>query len=334
MQPLPHGMICEIARAGGLQFKERADRSPIRCPLHDDRHASAVLIASTNCFHCSVCTPDGGWSAKRFAEALKIDWGTFGRDQRPRDLASRPAPKPPVAAFGPEDAAAVWNAAFTRARDDDHAGEDLFAYDYLRERGVLESWELGALGLIVPRMSLHTSVSDWPGRGYWVVAPLYDASGAIANIQGRSVNGTTPKTLFPAGSKASGTLFAGRRGLDVLRGGDPGAPVLLAEGLTDYLALSIASPIPVLSAPGTGMCASGIGPWARDRVVYLGLDCDEAGGNAVSPTAQAAFQNGARRLRRIRWPTGCKDACDVIAKFGLVALGEFLANHTSEVPHG
>ena len=80
MQPLRDGLILEIARAGGLQFKQRADRSPLKCPFHDDRHASAVLIASTNCFYCSVCTPEGGWSAKRFAEALGVDWNPYSRE--------------------------------------------------------------------------------------------------------------------------------------------------------------------------------------------------------------------------------------------------------------
>jgi DNA primase len=324
MQPLRPGLICEVARAAGLVFQEKADKSPFKCPFHDDRHASAFLSASKNLFFCSVCTPEGGWSAKRFAEAVNVNWTPFARELDQREVISRPASKVQATEFNSDDAQATWSIALARARDDEHAQADLFAYDYLSRRGILESWELGSFGILAPRMTLHPSVSDWPGRGYWIVAPLYDASGVIANIQGRAVNEARPKTLFPEGSRATGTLFASQRGLEVLRGGTPDREVLFGEGLTDFLALSVASRIPVLSAPGTGMCASGIGAWARSRDVYLATDCDTAGGNALSATADAAYRNGAHRVRRIVWPGGAKDACEVVARSGVVGLAEFL----------
>jgi len=103
-----------------------------------------------------------------------------------------------------------------------------------------------------------------------------------------------------------------------------GGKVILGEGLTDFLALSIAAPVPVLSVPGASFFAAAIGPWVAGRDVYLAADNDEAGEAAIPPTARAALERGARNVFAITWPEGCKDACDAIAALGAIGLSEFL----------
>jgi DNA primase len=132
--------------------------------------------------------------------------------------------------------------------------------------------------------------------------------------------------MTPKGSSISGTVFADSRGRELLRGElAEGGSVILGEGLTDALALAIASPMPVLTAPGTGVAAAAVGPWARGRSVLLALDFDDAGNGAVKPVSRALFEQGAT-VRRLLWPKPAKDACDALVLMGAAGLGNFLSN--------
>lgn len=326
---LPPGLIFEVASAAGIEVKSRKPKTAIRCPLHEDKHASAFLSES-NVFFCSVCTPNGGMSAKDFAAALGVDWrGTVSA------IVPRPSPdarsvsKTP---FTPHDASIVWNRARARMRNDDMVDADREAWNFISKRHLGEGHELSAFGILGDGMELPAAVSRWPSTGYRVVAPLFDQRGVIANVQARAVIDRSPKTLFPSGSSASGSLFACSRGVEVLRGEWRDVPCyLLGEGLTDHVALTIASPIPVLSAPGTSMAAAGVGTWVRDAVLYVALDFDPAGNTAVHAVSERAYQFGAKQVRRIEWPKGAKDACDVLDRAGVVCLEEFLRRSFREV---
>jgi hypothetical protein len=314
--PLPPGLIFEIADQAGLELRGRGDKRTLRCPLHSDEHPSA-FVSRQNVFYCSRCTPEKGLTAKEFAGRLGVSWDSF----RP-GASHAPATRP---RFDPAGAAAIWDLALARARDDDSVEADREVYDYLGERHLLAGWETGAFGILSPGPALPPSVASWPGRGYRVVAPLYGADGELHNVQARNITGATPKTRVPKGSQIKSTVFASDTGLSLLRGEVTEAEaVVLAEGLTDYLALVAHAPCPVLSAPGAGMAASSIGPWAAGRTLFIATDADHAGEDAAEAAAETARRQGARRVVRIDWAEGCKDACDVLGKFGEEAFAGFL----------
>lgn len=56
----------------------------------------------------------------------------------------------------------------------------------------------------------------------------------------------------------------------------------------------------------------------------IALDTDEAGEAAVSGVADALLRADCRRVLRLRWPPGSKDACDVLTSFGIDYLKECL----------
>lgn len=321
------GVIVDVARAGGLDIRITNKKSPICCPFHDDRNASAFINPESNVFYCSVCTPGKGWTAKRFAEALGVPWpppNAFDRPSAPPPPSRRAPSQPP---FSPAVAQKLWRAALDRARDDDRVEEDREVYDYLNRRGLGQSWEFQSFGVLGSGMSLERPIAWWPENGYRLVAPLYDDQGLIVNVQARTVRDIEPKTRFPADSVARGTVFADPRGIEILRGIWSGArSLILGEGLTDFLAVSTVSPVPVLSAPGTGMAPTAFGPWVKGFEVFLALDWDGAGHSATAVAAGAAKRNGAVRVRRFEWPRNCKDACDVVATVGLEGLGDFLSH--------
>lgn len=302
------------------------------CPAHHDHRPSLSVRQGGDgrvllyCF--SGCTTD------RICAALGIRVADlFPPTEEPLHH-REPTSDGASARFKPEDAARVWNAGLARARDDHVIEADRAVYAYLSQRRLMTSWEDCAFGIVAPGMALPEAIQHWPGRGYRLVVPLYDRAGRVVNVQARAITKTTPKTLFPPGSRAAGTLFADRRGQQVLTGRWTGPrQVLLGEGLTDHLALTIASPIPVLSAPGTGMAAAGIGRWAAGRAVFVALDGDPAGAAATTAAAKQVHAMGGQPLR-VAWPGHKKDACEVLEEYGVEFLADFLQRITAERERG
>lgn len=324
MIALPPGLIFEIADDAGIVLKGKGAKRQCRCPIHDDKSASA-FVSEDNVFYCSVCTPSGGWPAKALCEKLGSDWKRYVRDL-PRDPVVRRQPTvEPEVTFTPADALALWKTARARARDDECIDQDRPAYDYLESRGLMEAYELGVFGILATGMTLPPDVATWPQRGYRIVAALYDTTGKLTNVQARTIRFDRIRTLVPTGSKLAGTLFAEERALMILRGQPVAADTIIyGEGLTDFLALSITALMPVFAAPGTGNAVGGVDQWARGRRVLLALDNDNAGNAALVDTRDALYRHGATNVRRIVWPTGCKDACDVIAKRGTTGLSQLI----------
>ena len=116
-----------------------------------------------------------------------------------------------------------------------------------------------------------------------------------------------------------GTAFANMAALDMIRGGREHQVALFGEGLTDYLALLLATSIPLLCSPGVSVAGSAIGPWATGRTVLVALDADEAGDTAAKSVAGRIRELGGQPLR-LRWPGGSKDACSVLEVNGLEEL--------------
>jgi len=319
---LPKGLIYRIVRDAGHDLVVRNGKAAMKCPIHEDTRASA-FVSEDNVFFCSVCTPDGGWGAKRLCEQLGLRWeGYLDRDSRPQP---RPAPvASKLPAFEAEDAERTWLIACTRAGDDEAVEEDRRFYDYLSRRRLMPAWELRAFGLLPDHRDLHASIWHWRRRGYGIVAPLFDQQGNVTSVQSRGLDGCEPKTLVPAGTRLSGTAFADSRGRQVLFGETQADKVVFGEGLTDMLALAIASPFPVITSPGTSNAIAACGPWANGRRILLALDNDVAGDRAVQPVSAELYRHGAASVLRIRWPSGAKDACDVLERHGSEALEGFL----------
>ena len=321
---LAPGIIVEIAKRAGLQVPERGtDKKRIRCPFHEDRRPSAFISEARNIFHCSVCTPGHGWGAKRLAQELGVAWETSPhvavRTRQPRRARLRKE------SFPAERAQAIWSAALARARDDDHVDQDRAVYEYLDRRGLSEAWERGCYGILGEDMELPDDVAWWPGRGFRLVVPLFNESGELVNIQARRVVSGDPKTLFPKNSFARQVLFATDLGLEVLR--DRACAhdvVLVAEGLTDYLAIAAAASVPVLAVPGAGIADAVIGPWITNKTLVLALDQDTAGETASREAGRAAWRQGAAGVHKITWPQGCKDACDTLMQLGGGGFSELI----------
>lgn len=301
-----------------------------RCPAHEDRDPSLSLREAADgrvLLHCHA-----GCSFEAILAALGMRKSGLCPDRVRQGCASEPprGHKQAPAAFSPSDAQRVWQLALQRALDDEAVDLDRPVYGYLDERRIMESWELRCFGILSEEMELPAAVAHWLASGHRIVAPLHDESGEVAGVQSRTVLGREPKTLFPKGAKAKGLAFADRYGVELLRGDRRDAVgVILGEGLTDYLALSIASPLPVLAAPGTNFAADAVGSWVRGRVLYLALDNDGAGDKAVSEVAAQAYAQGCARVQRIRWPGQCKDACDIVAHGGVKSLEDFLIANIS-----
>jgi hypothetical protein len=323
---LKPGLIFELACQAQLDIAEQGAKRRIRCPFHDDRRPSAFL-SEDNVFFCSVCTSDGGWTAKRFAEQLGIPWLPQGWEL---PTLKRPERVKKEITFGPAEAEKVWSRALARARDDDAVVQDGRVYKYVASRGLAEAWEDPGFGILNDDMELPATLAWWPGAEYRLVVPLFDLRGELVNVQARSLDPQQePRTLFPKGSRASGTVMANETALGILRGeGKGGGPVILGEGLTDYLALGTVTSLPVLSAPGASLLPKCAGAWANGREIYLGADVDEAGDNCLEPTAGALYRAGARRVLSITWPEGCVDACETIVTIGPHALASFLEEIT------
>jgi len=325
---LPGGEIFRIAEGAGIRMRGDGDKRTLRCPFHDDHNASAFLSVS-NVFFCSVCTPGGGWTAKRFAEALGVLWnGRNSTDFAPVVRFVEPSPRREPK-FSVAEAKTTWIRSLARARDDEMVERDRDVHDYLARRRLGEALELGAYA-VLPSDDLNLVIARWPERGYRLIAPLFDLSGTIVSLQARSIVPVIRKTLNPTGSPVAGTVFADRRGQRLLAG-ETASHVVFGEGMTDMIALAIASPWPVLSAPGTANAVRAVGAWARGATVLLALDCDEAGNAAVVPVADALYRHGARAVRRVVWDDELNDACAVVEAAGVSALDEFLVGLGTEV---
>jgi len=317
---LPSGLIFEVARRGDLECRGSGEKRALRCPFHEDKTPSAFLSVS-NVFYCSVCTPERGWGARRFAEELGVSW-EVGLGWQPQGTHDHEP-------FTAVAAQTLWERVLARALDDDVVEEDRATYAYLDARSLMEAWEERVVGVLGPLGSVHSATAQWFRQDYRLVAPLYSQDGVLTNVQARAIVAERkPKTMFPWRSRAKETLFADLRGLRLLRGDRAEVrSVVLAEGLTDFLALAPRSPVPVLSAPGTGMSVSSIGPWVRGLHVYLALDRDEAGERARGPSAHRAYEFGAARVSQVVWPGEHKDACAFLEAVGESALDEFLVAH-------
>ena len=228
--------------------------------------------------------------------------------------------------FAPQEVRKVWQLSLERAGDDERVSgsEEQATYAYLVSRGLAEAFEERLYGIVTSDLKLPDAVRNWPKQSYHLVVPLYDVeTGELASIQARTIDDTVrPKTRFPRGARASGVVFANAKGLQVLRRERSGPTVVLGEGLTDYLALSLSSNLPVLGVPGVTNASKAIGPWTEGHDIRIAFDTDRAGEAVVPRLVQQIFRAGGRSVVRTRWPRGAKDACDALETLGAEGFAE------------
>jgi len=310
---LPPGLIFDIARRAGITVPTSGDRRTIACPFHDDRHPSAFLSAR-NVFFCHVCTPGRGLSAKQFSKLVRLPWNPPQGGGRPLrgtvNVQGRHS-------FGPQEASKVWGLARRAEPRSGPVSWDDPARRFLDGRNLGPAWELGLMGILEETGDLPPAVRRWPSSGHRLIVPLFDGAGIMSNIQGRAVRENRLKVRCPKGSLLKGSLFANVKGLALLRGCESGGEqILFGEGLTDYLALSIHSDMPVLSCPGAGNAVSGLGAWVEGARLLIAFDADEPGDAAAELSAKRAYELGAEEVLRVRWPGEPKDACDALKAMG------------------
>lgn len=308
-----------------------------RCPAHDDSGPSLSISETADgrvLLHCFAgCAFDSVRSALGLSRSDLGPPSTRPTDRKMRRQRERETDRA-GSSFTAVQAQALWEAALAAAWSDERLREDAEVYAYLARRSLVEAWELRLVGVLTPDLARSHGLTHWYAEGHRVLVPLHGVDGRIVNVQARCIFKHARKTLFPAGSRVKGTHFANSSAIQRLNAEQrDGGPVLYGEGLTDFLALSIVAPHPVLAAPGTPFVAAGVGPWARGADVYLAVDNDRAGDQTLQRAAARCFDEGARRVVRVRWPEGCVDACDALSRLGSVGLAERLRRLITEGPH-
>lgn len=177
---LPKGFIFDLAGRASLKLLGSGPKRRLRCPFHDDRHPSA-FVSEDNLFFCSVCTPDGGWTAKRFCQELGLPWTPPTSGQH--------TGRPDRTAFTASDARHAWLLALGRARDDEVIEHDRSVYRFLEGRGLAVSWEDALFAILAVGMPLHRALLQWPANGYRLVVPLYELAGELSVLPGAAAPG-------------------------------------------------------------------------------------------------------------------------------------------------
>ena len=336
LKSVARGRWPEILTALGGVDAQLLDGKHHPCPRCGGRDRFRAIDPETGACFCNAClrTRNGdGISALQwlrqwtFPEALDALAEYLGAARREAPEAVRSETKAKAnAGFTADDARRAMAVALRRAGE--LAGvADHPAVAFLRGRGLLPALDRGACGILDQEIAgeLPEALRRWPAGGYQVLAGLYNVETAeLVAVQGRDVTGKArTKVMTARGSRISGTAFANRAARDVIRGKAGDGVVVLAEGLTDSLALVAASTMPSLAAPGVNVAAKAIGPWARGRAVVVALDADDAGEAQVKPVAAAVSHYGGRALR-LRWPAGQKDACDALQALGLDEFRTYL----------
>jgi twinkle protein len=152
-------------------------------------------------------------------------------------------------------------------------------------------------------------------------------------VDGRHVN-TKHRTLPKSFSQESGTA----RSLYNIDACEEAGTIIVTEGELDVIACAVAGWEAAVSAPdGAGKSGGAFTAFdepkaqrllGEARRIIIATDGDEPGrlyGDALTE------RFGAHRCWRVEWPTGCKDANDVLVQLGAATL-DGLLEHASPVP--
>lgn len=345
-----------VERLGLLEGSKREGRDCIKivCPWHADRRPScAVTLRSdgTISVWCFACQHSGtaldliaaahGLDCDRKEDFVRV------KEEAERLLGGVPGSAPPARRPAPavkkrppaEEVAKAWAGSFAASKEP----------DLLQVRG-LDAAEVQAaeLARLLPRTARLPRWARCQGQGWAarhrVLVPLYGASGAMESLHARDLQpgAADPKALSPTGCLLAGLVMANARGQELLRtGAAPGAGVLVAEGVPDFLTLALLEPErAVLGLVGWSWSddvAARI-PDGAPVTIWTHTDAEQVGpdGRPRGEAGQKYAQKLVRSLRGrcpVRWvhmdvPEGAKkapDANDLLQRGGAGAVRTQLA---------
>ena len=331
--------IVDVAIERGCILHGEGGKRWLRCPLpgHDDDRASAVIFLNSGRFHCAVCTPGSSLDAKAFSQRLS---GVSYGGENPIAFSSVPHQREQTK-LTPESLSAnaiaeIW----TRARNgaELHADptncktHDADVHRYLASRHLENARTHQAFGVLSPSMPLPAELRRWAYRGYRILVPLYAMrTGEIQSLQARSIlPNVNPKTLLLRTISIQGAAFANAHALALIRRQAQPRTVILAEGLTDHLALTIHADVAVFSAPGASAAIALMNSWIKGRRLVVALDRDAAGDAAAREVMRRAFLLRTSSIQRLIWPEPSKDACEALTQLGPEVFSRFLESWTKE----
>lgn len=148
----------------------------------------------------------------------------------------------------------------------------------------------------------------WPfrGRPWRLVVSMVDHTGTVRSLHARATEDTDRgKTRWPFERRATGLLFADPVvGRPMLRGKAAPRRVVVAEGITDYLAACrhAGGDTAVLGATSGGFLSLGLAAIPKSAVVYAWTDPDATGDRYAAEIARALPSFDVKRvdLRRRR----------------------------------
>lgn len=136
---------------------------------------------------------------------------------------------------------------------------------------------LAPCGVLPPTFSASWWPQGW-SETWPLVAPMFDASGALAGLHARAIGPAPSKTRWPVGVDCRGLLFVAPSARPWLRGGEAPDRVLVVEGFTDFLtACTQGLGIAVLGIESGSAEAFATLPWKSGCRVIVATDPDKAG---------------------------------------------------------
>lgn len=352
--------IEEVAADGGLDLRGfRRNKGRIlrgACPFVDHRKQKTRPFV----LYLSSGEDPGGWECKSgcgrggvksLAEKLDVDPmtdpGHQGKPIRPRREIAEPQGESDEDLLSLDQASEAVRLGFDhlrevlRAREEgENSCESIF--DFCQGRnlaGALEpdEWTDGqpVVGILPEELppELGAILGNAVRDGYRLLLPVYSKKGEISSLHLRSVEDRAESPFRTFRKLRDGALMANSAGRALLQGkmnGPPEQPIVLAEGFTDFLALTLHGTGPVFGLPGASMAAKALmngdgkspAPWLKGADLIVATDEDSAGRKAAGEIAKVALQQGGARLvRRPRWAEG-QDACDVLDAVGPAGLRE------------
>ncbi len=183
--------------------------------------------------------------------------------------------------------------------------------EHLAERGLLGEAERDGWRYRQPSVAINYRTAH-PDSA--LIIPWRDPDGRISTLQGRRLDGGSPKYVFPARRRPAWPY-----GSDAWRA-DDARPIVLTEGATDTLAVRILDRAHGLARRVLGL--PGVTAWdpqwstlVAGRVVSVAFDADAAGERAWTRLYPVLVEAGATQIKRMR-PEGAKDFADMLGMIG------------------
>jgi DNA primase len=322
------------------------------CPFHDERTPSFSVNADQGLYHCFGCGVGGDaigfvqetealpfgeaveLLAERYNVELKREREDPAEEERRRRRGRLLALLERTTAFyekylwGSEDAAAARDYLAGRGLSEEtlrayRVGWAPTGWDKLltgAQRDGFSFDELIAAGLAQPKRSGKGGVDRFRER---IMFPLADARGRVLGFGARTMRVDEPAKYI--NTSENEIYHKGRQlfGVDKARvAAAKSGRVVVVEGYTDVLALHQAGVAETVAIMGTALTEHQLAELARaagaDGVVYLALDADSSGQQAMLRAAALAEQRDVE-LRVVQMPEGV-DPAELVAAEGADAV--------------